>query len=1031
MERREFLKLVGITGAGAVTACDEKIGPQSLIPYLVPPEQITPGIPTWYASTCRECPAGCGIHVKTREGRVIKVEGNPQSPVNRGRLCARGQAAHQHLYDPDRLKGPKRLDGDGYVDVGWDDAIAALAGELRRAETQPASTVLLTGLQTGTRARLYEEWARAMGAAWIIHEPFAHDAVIEAHRRAYGMAAIPSYDIAGSEFVISFGADFLETWVSPVRYAVDWAAMHAFRGGADEGDRRAGLFVAVGPRLSMTASNADEWISVPPGTEHLIALGMANVLGAGAEASSWTPARVAEATGVPAATIERLAQLFRERRSLALPGGVATQHVNATAANVATALLNRAGGAVGDTVRLTPVTGGIDRSHAEISDLIDRMRNGLVRALLLGDGLNPVYSLPAASGFAEAIRNVPLRVSFNPLFDETASHCHWLLPDHTPLESWGDWVPEEGIRSIVQPAMRPLSDTRAMPEVLLQLHRGARGVAAAPVAPPPAGAPIAPAAEAPAGLAAATWYDYLRDAWQDRAPTPAAWAELLQAGGVWSGAPASVPTGARGLVAQVETAAAPAGPTPAPAGAPATPPAQAGELLDFGPPAFQGPEESESFVLHLFPHIAIYDGRGASRPWLQELPEPASTVMWQSWVEIHPAVADQLGVKHGDVLAVESPHGRVEAPALIYPGARPDTVAMPLGRGHTRMGRYAEGFGVNPLDLLPGVVDAVSGALAYQSVRVRVSKTGAWVPPLRAQGSDSDHDRPIAEAIPLANALRMEAEHDRHPEGGEAAAAPGHGEKLTVARVAQDSSPDSPYRWGMAISLDACTGCGACVVACQAENNLPFVGPERVARSRQMQWIRIERFFEEKPGGRISTHHLPMLCQHCGAAPCEPVCPVYATYHNPDGLNVQVYNRCVGTRYCANNCPYKVRYFNWFTYEWPEPMQLGLNPDVTVREKGVMEKCTYCVQRINAAKIAIKDLDPEAVIPDGFFQTACQQTCPTEAIVFGNLKDPESRAARLAGGALAYNVLEVLNTRPANFYLRQVEGRMEEAGSRT
>ena len=995
MERREFLKLVGITGAGAVTACDEKIGPKMLIPYLVPPEQITPGVATWYASTCRECPGGCGIHVKTREGRVIKLEGNPESPVNRGKLCARGQAAHQNLYDPDRVTGPRRLRDGRYVDVTWDDAVAELAREIATAAAVPAAVVLVTEHQTGTRARLYDEWAGAFDATRLVYEPFAHEPVLEAHRRVFGVPAIPRYDIAGAELVISFGADFLETWVSPVRYAVDWAAMHAFRGGVEERDRRRGIFVAVEPRLSMTASNADEWLAAAPGTEHLVALAMANVLGAGGDAAAWTPARAAEATGVPAETIERMARLFAERRSVALPGGVGAQHEHATAAAAAVALLNQAGGAVGDTIELgRPVTAGVRDSHREMADLVARMELGTVKAILFA-GTNPVFSLPPSLGFEAALAKVPLRVSFNPQFDETAAHCQWVLPDHTPLESWGDWVPEEGVVQIQQPAMRPVFGSRATPDVLLQVHRAARP------------ADGADPGSTTASLAAASWYDYLRAAWMDRAPTASDWAEVLKAG-VFQGA------------------AATAGAVPARATAGSTPPvpvpqedAAGGAALDYAPPAFAGPEGDDSYVLHLFPHIALYDGRGANQPWLQELPEPASTVTWQSWIEVHPDTAERLGVKHGDVVSVESAEGKLEAPVIVYPGIRPDTVAMPLGRGHTRMGRYAQGHGVNPLALLPATADAVSGAVAYQSVRVRLSPTGAWVPPLRAQGSDSDHGRGIGQSTPLAAALDPAHHAEEHESGV-------HGPPLTVRRVAEDAAEDSAYRWGMAISVDACIGCGACVVACQAENNGPFVGPERVAKSRQMQWLRIERYLEEKPGGGLEVRHVPMLCQHCGAAPCEPVCPVYATYHNPEGLNVQVYNRCVGTRYCSNNCPYKVRYFNWFSYEWPEPLNWGLNPDVTVREKGVMEKCTYCVQRIQAAKMTVKDEDPDATVPDGYFQTACQQTCPTDAIVFGNLKDPASRAARLADGGLAYSALEVLNTRPANFYLKQVNERLDE-----
>ncbi|MGH7557351.1 MAG: molybdopterin dinucleotide binding domain-containing protein [Gemmatimonadota bacterium] len=1028
MERRDFLKLVGITGAGAMTACDQKIGPQTLVPYLVPPDDVTPGVPTWYASTCRECPAGCGVHVKTTEGRVIKLEGNPESPVNRGKLCARGQAAHQNLYDPDRIKGPKRLADGRYLDVGWDDAVEALAERLVEGRSEPGSVVLLTGLQTGTRARLYEEWARTVGARWVVYEPFAHEAILEANRRVFGEAAIPTYDLEGADLVVSFGADYLETWISPVRYGREWAAMHAVRDAGAGESGSPGLVVAVEPRLSMTASNADEWVSARPGTEHLVALAMANVLGAGAEAAGWTPDRAAEATGVPAETIERLARLFRIRRSLALPGGVATAHRQATAAAVAVNLLNQAGGAVGDTLRLTtPVTGGVERSYESIGDLTAELKAGRVSTILFGD-TNPVYSLPPGLGFAESLRQAALRVSFSPVFDETASWCNLLLPDHTPLESWGDWVPEEGIASLVQPAMQPVFNTRSTPDLLLETWRRVRGTAAAADTTAQAAAadttaqagatPAAPTGASPAAsLDAATWYDYLRAAWSDRAPTAAAWAETLKRGGIWTGAASAVITAARpvGSVA--------AGPETALDEPGAEAPAEAQvEPVAFEPAEFEGPAEGDAFYLQVYPHIAMYDGRLANRPWLQELADPVTSSCWQTWVEIHPDVAEERGLKDGDMVEIESPYGTLQAPVLLYPGVRQDTVAMPLGRGHTRMGRYAGGRGANPVEILPPTSERHGGGFVYQSVRVSLTPTGAWVPPLRQQETSDQHDREIARAIPMAEALSGAAGHA-------ADHAAGHGEVLTVERATQDASPESPYRWGMAISLDACTGCGACVTACQAENNVPWVGPERVARSRQMTWLRIERFFEEKPDGGLETRHLPMLCQHCGAAPCEPVCPVFATYHNPDGLNVQVYNRCVGTRYCSNNCPYKVRYFNWFTYEWPEPLNWSLNPDVTRREKGVMEKCTYCVQRINAAKIAIKEEGPDAVVPDGYFQTACQQTCPTDAIVFGNLKDPESRAGRLSRGTLAYSVLGELNTRPANFYLKQVNERMPDGSS--
>ncbi len=967
MERREFLKLVGVTGAGTMTACDQKVGPQALIPYLVPPEDVTPGIPTWYASTCRECPAGCGVHVKTRDGRVIKLEGNPDSPVNQGKLCARGQMATQRLYDPDRLRGPRRIENGEQVEVDWAAGIEQLAEGLRGAGVESGSIVLLTGLETGTRDRFYDEWATAVGATRVVYEPFAHEAVLEANRRVFGRAAVPDYDIAGAEFVISFGADFLGTWVSPVRYGRAWSEMHAFRGVESVRPDGEGVFVAVEPRLSMTASNADEWVAARPGTEHLVALAMANVLGAGDPAAGWTPARAAEATGVDAGTIEHLAELFESKRSLALPGGIGAAHRGATAAAIAVNVLNQAGGAVGDTLQVNvAITGGVPGAYRSMIDLTNRMNSGEVQALLVAH-TNPVFSLPPSVGFEDALDQVPFRVSFSSVLDETASHCQLLLPDHTPLESWGDWVPEDGIMSLIQPAMRPVFDTRPTPDVMLDVGRVMAGDEGTPA------------------VEAENWYDYLRSAWSDVAGSEKAWADALKAGGVWQAA-TTVPT--------TPTSAAP------------------DDGLDFGPVVFDGPEGDGVFDLVVQPQLAMYDGRLANSPTLQELADPVTTSCWQTWIEVHPDVATGLGVVDGDVVNITSPHGSVTAPVISYAGIRPDTVSMPLGRGHTALGRFAKG-GVNPVELLPADVERHAGGPIYQGVRVTLTPTGAWVPPLKHQGSDTQHDREIAQAIPMAKALHVERGHNGD----------GHGEALTVDRVAEDATPDSPYRWGMAISLDACTGCSACVAACAAENNIPFVGPERVAQSRQMSWIRIERFLESEENGHVRTRHIPMMCQHCGAAPCEPVCPVYATYHNPEGLNVQVYNRCVGTRYCSNNCPYKVRYFNYYTYEWPEPMDRGLNPDVTLREKGVMEKCTYCVQRINAAKNAVRDEDLEAVVPDGFFQTACQQTCPTDAIVFGNLKDPDSQVSKLSRGPLAYSVLEELNTRPASFYLKQVTER--------
>ncbi|MBA2563897.1 MAG: 4Fe-4S dicluster domain-containing protein, partial [Gemmatimonadetes bacterium] len=427
--------------------------------------------------------------------------------------------------------------------------------------------------------------------------------------------------------------------------------------------------------------------------------------------------------------------------------------------------------------------------------------------------------------------------------------------------------------------------------------------------------------------------------------------------------------------------------------------------LTFEPAPFDGDEDG----LHLMavPSISFHDGRGANRPWMQELPDPVSKAVWGSWIEVHPETAKRLGIGHGDMVTVTSPHGTLDVPVFFYPGIRRDTVAIPIGQGHTEYGRTAKGRGANPIVLLPADVDGVSGGRAWFGTRVTLRPSAAAGRLIEMQGSPHQESRGIALALSL-------------PEAREAAARPEESESARLMeRIAGDAAPESPYRWGMTIDLAKCVGCSACVTACYMENNINVVGPDDCEKGRELTWLRIERYWEEENrGGGFSARYLPMLCQHCGQAPCEPVCPVYAAYHNPDGLNAQVYNRCVGTRYCANNCPYKVRKFNFFDYPVADSLNLQWNPDVTVRSKGVMEKCTFCVQRIREAKIHAGEEDRE--VRDGEVVTACQVACPTQAIVFGNLRDPQSRVRREALNGRGYSVLASLNTRSAITYLADV-----------
>jgi molybdopterin-containing oxidoreductase family iron-sulfur binding subunit len=982
---------VGGAGAAAI-GCGPPDFADTLITQLVQPEEIVPGRNDTYATTLGEAgPEPLGIHATVRDGRVIKLEGNPSFPTNKGRLSGLAQSVLQDLYDPDRIPNPRRRVGDApsdasadapaggsYEDVEWDAALAAAAAALGQG-----GAVLLTGGVTGTSAQFFAAWAESTGAEHVAYESFEYGALRAAHEIAFGTAEIPTYALDRADRIVSFGADFLGTWLAPVEFAGRYAAARAI----DEG--RHAKFTFVGPRLSVTGSNADEWLSVRAGTEGLVALAVAHdvagrrgVIELAAVLAPYTPEAVAERAGVPAEQIERLAEeLAQAGAPVALPPGIEGQGPQATEANLAVALLNHACGAIGRTVELTdtplrPSTASFD----EMRDLIGRMNGGQVRTLIVS-GTNPIFTLPRSAGFAEALGNVPNVIAIHPHLDETAAAAGWLLPCHHALESWGDAEARPGVRALAQPVMRPVFDTRSREDILLQI------------------ATIAGRAD---GFETESFSEYLKEAWRELLGADADsednwWLGALRGGGTHAleldasegGASGVTPGAAAGSMAQPQEATGPA----------LTIAAQSYLFGAFEPPAGD--------ALLVYPTVQFYDGRGANRAWMQELPDPVTRNVWNSWVELHPDMAERLGVEHGDVVAVRSEAGSVEAPVSVYRGIRSDTVAIPIGQGHTHYGRNAASRGVNPLDLLPPVRDPGSGALAFSGVSVSVEPTGQRARLVSTQGSKTDLGREIAELVNVDEAREAIEAHELE-----------HADTSEPLDTAWDTDPQSPYRWAMTIDLNSCTGCGACVTACYAENNIHTVGEDQVAARREMSWLRVYRFYEETEDDGFQVVHSPMLCQHCGDAPCEPVCPVYATYHNPEGLNVQVYNRCVGTRYCSNNCPYKVRRFNWFDYEHPYPLNLQLNPDVTVRQKGVMEKCTFCVQRINRARIDAKDQG--RFVEDGEVVTACQQSCPTEAIVFGNLKDPKSRVSQIARGARAYHALSELGVRPAITYLKGV-----------
>ena len=1009
VRRREFLKVLGASGAAAATigCTSEKVG--KLIPYLVSPDETVPGVSTYYATTCRECSAACGVIAETRDGRAIKLEGNPEHPLNRGALCARGQAALQGLYNPDRFRGPMIKQGNGWRTATWDEAITLVAQRLTSGRAAAAGAVFLNQHETGSFPAFLDQWLAAFGMAPHLSVDLEADhAAMEANRRAYSVAW-PRLSFADAKLIVSFGADFLDGWGASVPQQLDFADARAKLEGAPR-------FIYVGPRRSLTGLNADEWIPCAPGAE----LAIVNFLaGRGA-----APGR--DQTGVEPAVLEQLrTELTTAKPSLVL-SGVTT--ANALEVATAVAALNQSLGNVGTTIRAADPVAAFEgmSGPAELLDAVERMRAGQVPVAFVR-GVNPAHALPRSLNFGEAFAKVPFKVSFSSYPDETTELCDVVLPDWHALESWGDAQPVRGTLSLQQPTMDPVfANTRATADVLLDIAR-----------------------KDPDAAGRMSMKDY-RSWLIGRFPG----GEQAFTGALARGiAPGSIPA------RTVATTARPARAVPA-----------------IG-------TTSGDYFLVVYPSPTLGNGRGTNKPWLIELPDPVTKVTWSSWVEIHPETATRLGIDRGDIVEVRAGNTSVRAPAVPYLGVRPDVVAMATGYGHRAAanlpmydpkassnpvqwgyGRYARDLGVNALDLLPAGV-GTSGELPLVATKISISRTGDHVTIPSTEGSARQQGRGIAQAVTadeLTRGLREteeehlvgDASHEflpglRSPVAADAQGVLGAPSESDLGKNKGLYDPNHPThmasrRWAMAIDLARCTGCSACVTACYAENNIPTVGAPwqnatlfakatpgfNVARGREMNWLRIERYFEgaddARFGEEFETRFVPMLCQHCGNAPCEPVCPVYATYHAPDGLNVQVYNRCVGTRYCSNNCPYKVRYFNWFgygepdrkQYAFPEPLNWQLNPDVTVRGKGVMEKCSFCVQRIREAENRAA-LEHRELLPDEF-TTSCAAACPSRAILFGDAADPQWTVAKLAQDRRAYHVFEELNTFTAVVYLKKV-----------
>jgi Fe-S-cluster-containing dehydrogenase component len=931
-----------------------------------------PGTWTIFATTCRECPAGCGMHVRCRGGRVVKPEGNPNHPVSRGGLCPRGQSAPQGLYDPDRVRrplkrkgphgphGPKEA-GDAsarplgpFEPVSWPQAIDGI----KQALDQAKRLFVVSDLQTGALAEVMQQFHRSRGIPGqvVFHEAFAYEALRAANARLFGRPVIPRYRLDQCDFILSFGADFLESWISNVEFAWQFSEMH--HRPPDYG----GDMVYIGPRLSMTAANADHFFQIPAGQEYRLALAILQEVA--------NPDRgIGPISGLSPESVRHLARRFvQAKNSVALGGPVGATGPAAENLAAAVMLLNQAAGRIGTTVDFSQAHAlGSTVPSIQLEELFADLGEGDV--LIVHDA-NPVYHLPHLQ---ERIGRAGHIIFLGTMLNETAALAQWVLPVLSPLEAWGDYEPWASVHCLMQPTMGPLHEAWHSGDVFLALSGGA-------------GEQTLSAhervAEQGPGRKVETFHDVLMQRWrglQEKIAPQVSfelfWQKSLQDGVV---------------VEPVERQPAPA--------------------LQGQPPAMAAASQAdEGMHLWLWPSILLFDGRLANRGWMQEIPERMSTLTWGSWVDISPATARQLEIAGGDVIEVSNKFGAVRAPARVTEDVADNVAALAFGQGHTSLGEVADGRGVNAFALLArGEPGSLFGAVSLR-------KTGEQGPLIFLSATQDQYDRRIIQWIPRQE-LRTMQDNDIEeiiwplPKGYD---------------PRRDLYPPHEYpnhRWAMVVDLDRCIGCGACETACYAENNIPVMGPRPLMRGREMSWLKVPPYRHPRNSARVGF--LPLPCQHCDAAPCEPVCPVFAAVHNDQGLNAQIYNRCIGTRYCSNNCPYKVRRFEWFNPRWREPLHLQLNPDVTVRSRGVMEKCTFCVQRILYAERRAKA--EGRTLRDGEVQPACVQSCPTRTFVFGDLMQPESQVSRLFNHPRRYQLLKELNTKPAVIYLKRIEPEQPE-----
>lgn len=1002
--RRDFLKYLGFSTAAATLAASCETRVHKAIPYLNKPDEIVPGVASYYASTYMKGGDAIPVVVKQMDGRPIKIEGNTKSSLTKGGTTAQSQASVLDLYDTSRLRHPVQADGQNYKEVSTFDSMDKLVATALSGVAGKSIVLLTSTLNSPTTLQLIGEFLQKNpGSRHVQYDAISYSGLLQANELCYGKKVLPSYRFDRAKTVVSLGADFLGTWISPVEFAQQYVSLRKVTSKTPTLSRH----FHFESMMSMTGSNADDRFTHKPSETGAIALALLSKLGGSVSAPSISDTRLKEGIDKAAAALAA-----NKGSALVVCGS------NDVNLQVIVHAINEIIGANGTTVDWSVSANYHKGIDADMVQLVSDMNSGSVGALLVY-GANPVYNYFDAKGFASAMSKVPVTISFNGTLDETTERCKYVIPSHHWLESWGDAEPKSGYISLIQPLISPLFKTRPFQTSLLRWM----GVTNTPAAGTEANGTLKKVVD--------EYENYFRNYWITKLGGEENFEKALRDGVI---EPSTEPVAA--------SAAFNAG-------------------VVSGAASKLGETKPGKYEIVLYQKVSIGDGTQANNPWLQEMPDPVTKVTWDNYAMISPVLAKEiLGINmehqrdsdkyevHPEkpVIKITVNGNAISLPAMIIPGLNTSTIAIALGYGREsmnkdfsidRIGRSATNAGKNayPLVLWNGTNRIYNSSSTFE-------KTGETYPLAQTQLHGITENRPILFETNLSSYVK-------DPDA--LLAEPREERAMTTAKGYKDFRRDATIypdyvkpgiKWGMSIDMNSCIGCGACVIACTAENNVAVVGKTQVQRAHEMHWLRIDRYFT----GDINNPDVvfqPMLCQHCDNAPCENVCPVAATVHSSEGLNQMAYNRCVGTRYCANNCPYKVRRFNWLDYTGtdsfpdnqkplvgidtnPSILQMNddltrmvLNPDVTVRSRGVMEKCSFCVQRLQDGKLEAKKKQDPSVVRN--LQTACAQACPTQAITFGNVNDHESNVYKARQDQTrTFYVLENLHVLPNVSYLAKI-----------